>query len=126
MSLFALGDDHDLLITANHWTLLTGADEVVQRLRSRLRAFRGEWFLNPNVGVPYYTEVFIKGISKSRIDAAFKREIITTPGVLELLSYDSAVDSATRSLTITFSARVTDGVVVDLTETVGGNTGASA
>ncbi len=109
---------NDFAVEANTLVLISSTDEVEQRLRSRLKMFRGEWFLNPGRGVPYRTEIFVKGIDPARIAAAFKREILTTSGVLELLAYDQELDSATRTLTVTFRVLSTDGDIIEIREVI--------
>ncbi len=106
----------DLAVEGNELVLIAGADEVEQRLRRRLAMFRGEWFLNTTRGVPYRTEIFVKGVSPERIAASIKREILTTSGVLALLEYDQAFDSAQRKLTVTFKVQATDGEIIELSE----------
>lgn len=105
---------NDLAVEGNELVLITGADEVEQRLRNRLRMYRGEWFLDTLRGVPYRQTVLAKGMSLERIAAAIKREILTTSGVLALLSYDQSFDSAQRNLTVSFQVQATDGAVVEI------------
>lgn len=107
---------NDLAVENNELILITGADEVTQRLRARLKMFRGEWFLGVNRGVPYRQEIFVKGVSSDRIAAAIKREILTTSGVLQLLSYDQEFDGATRRLNINFRIQASDGEIIDFSE----------
>lgn len=109
---------HDLAVINNKLVLVSGADEVTQRLRSRLKMFRGEWFLDLTKGVPYRTEIFVKGISSERIAAAIKMEILTTPGVLQLLSYSQSIDGATRKLNIDFEVLTSDGEIIIFGETI--------
>lgn len=113
-----LDGNHDLAVEGNTLVLIEGADEVTQRLRCRLLTFRGEWFLNEARGVPYYQEVFVKRNPPTRVEAAIKREILTTPGVLELLEYAQDINIATRLLTVTFKARATDGQIIDFSEAI--------
>jgi hypothetical protein len=114
MSDIALDDDHDIAVAGNNLVLVTGADEVVQRLKSRLKLYASEWFLEPARGLPYKTEIFRKGISPDRIAAFFKREILLTPGVLQLLEYRQEIDAATRHLTIDFKAQASDATIIEI------------
>lgn len=111
-----LDDDGDLAVDANDIAVIDAADEVAQRLRNRLKLFRGEWFLDVTRGVPYREEVFAKRNSPARVGAAIKREILTTSGVLELLEYDQEIDASARSLTVTFKVRATSGEIVEISE----------
>jgi len=101
----------DILVTNNKLTFVTGSAEVVQLLRQRLRTFLGEWFLDTTIGVPYFEEIFKKNPNPVSIDAAFKNVILNTPGLLELSEFELDVDAATRTLTVTLRAVVTDGII---------------
>ena len=68
-------------------SLTTGTDSIDQFLRQKLRTFFGEWFLDNRVGLPYFQQIFQKDFDIDIIDSAFKREILTTNGVLELLEF---------------------------------------
>jgi len=96
-----------------------GLEAVGQRILITLNTFKGEYFLNTEFGAPWYQTVFRKGVSKNLIDTQIKNVIIAVPGVLQLLQYTSVVDNGLRCMSITFKARVDDGVV-DQTVTIGG------
>ena len=85
--------------------------EVRQYLRSKLKTFLGEWFLDLTVGVPYYEEVFKKNPDAVVIDAAFKEAILSTPGVLELMEFEMGFDNALRKLSLDFKVRSLDGPI---------------
>lgn len=107
---------NDLVLKNNSLSVIAGADEVAQRIRARLRMFRGEWFLNLKKGMPFYEIIFAKGSTDETIASAIKREILTVPGVLELLRYSQSIDSKTRQLVVDFQVKVTDGAILDLQE----------
>jgi hypothetical protein len=113
-----LDETGDLAIDANELVLVSAADEVAQRLRCRLRSFLGDWFLNVTQGVPYRDEVFAKRNAPSRVEAAIKKEILTTSGVQELLEYTQVLDGSTRRMTVDFKVRATDGTIVEFSEAI--------
>ena len=103
--------DGDIYLVNNRLDFINGADEVVQLLRQRLRTFLAEWFLDTTIGVPYFQEIFKKNPSPVSVEAAFKNEILNTPGVLELSEFELDIDTASRHLTVTGRAVVTDGII---------------
>lgn len=109
----------DLVIENGDLVLTTGSDAVRQHLSQRLRTFFGEWFLNLDAGLPYFQEILVKDPNLNAIDGVIKSEIINTPGVLELLSFNIDFDSALGTLTLTFQVQVSNGVL-NFTETFGG------
>jgi len=101
----------DLEFTNNALTIVDAENEVKQRLAQRLRTFFAEWFLDNTIGLPYYEDIFIKNPNAGLVEALLKTEIIDTPGVLELLSFEIDIDKATRKLTVSFMVRATTGNV---------------
>ena len=104
-------DSGDIEITNNNIDLVLGQEEVRQRLLQRLRTFLGEWFLDKSIGVPYFQDILVKNPNLNLVDAILKVEITETPGVLELLEYDSSLNKSTRQFSVTFTARTISGNV---------------
>lgn len=97
----------DLAISGGRLRLTEpGAESVAQKLRVRLRLFRGEWFMDTSVGVPYYTDVLGRH-PLSAVEALLRQAIVTCPGVLGLDSFVFAV-GADRVATLTFTVRAVD------------------
>jgi len=89
--------------------LVTGVEAVDQQLRLRLKFFLGEHFLDERQGIPFYREVFVKNPNLRLLRTIFSTAIRTTPGVSSLDFIDVSVDSASRTLNITFSATTDTG-----------------
>jgi hypothetical protein len=106
----------DLAIENGQLVLIVGEEALRQRLRTRLLTFRNEWFLDPNVGIPYYRDVFIKDPELGALNAAFSKEILDTTGVQALNAISFDLDTSTRQLSVTFTVTGEGSV---LTETLG-------
>ncbi|MCC6178804.1 MAG: hypothetical protein WAZ94_15290 [Phycisphaerales bacterium] len=91
----------DLLLVDGDLVMLAGVDGIASDLRSRLQTFAGEYFLDTNLGLPYFTEIFGKP-KQVRLEEIFRAAILETPGVsgLEALR----VEASGRTLSITFRA----------------------
>lgn len=86
------------------------APEVVaQRLTIRLRSFLGEWQYNTNYGVPYFQRIFVKGVNKTAVDNIFREQILSEAGVLEIKTFSSTLDVASRKYSATFVVRTAEG-----------------
>jgi len=83
-------------------------DVVSQRLKITLYTFLGEWFLDTDIGVPYFQQIFGKVRSKSTVDLIFQRVIANDPDVIEILSFESDLAANTRGYSMTFQVRVAD------------------
>lgn len=73
---------------------------VGQAAKTRLLLFLGEWFLDKTVGLPWTTQVLGK-YSQRAYDTVIKQQILGTQGVKGIVSYNSSIDSKSRTLTVT-------------------------
>lgn len=94
------------LDSSGDYTFGTGADfysdspeAVAQAIATRLKLWRGEWFLDRSEGTPYLEEVLGERRTRSP-DVAVKQRILGTPGVTEIRSFSAVFDESTRALTI--------------------------
>lgn len=95
---------HDLSFSNFDLELTTTKEESLQqRLTIKLKTFLEEWVFNVLWGVPYFQKIFVKGISKSQIDSIYKGQILSTPDVITISSFESSIDPASREYTMTFS-----------------------
>ena len=75
---------------------------IGQHARQRLLEWKSEWFLDREVGVDYLTYVLGRQPNERSIaESVVKREVVNTPGVVEILEFDSDFDRASRGLKIT-------------------------
>ena len=101
----------DIELVGNDLALTTNVEAIQQHLSQRLRTFLNEWFIDKRIGIPYFEHILKKNFDPVIVDTVIKREIITTPGVLELLNFSADIDKAARTLIITFKARTSEGVI---------------
>ncbi len=87
-------------------------EEIAQTIRTRLRLFLGEYFRNSQDGTPWFQDILGKGSTLTNKDAAIKRRIVQTDGVLQILTYDADYDINTRQYTVTGSVLTTFGEVL--------------
>lgn len=81
--------------------LVNSPETVAQAVLTRLRLWLGEWFIDTTDGTPWSQEILGKLRQGRNPDAAIKERILGTPGVQEIVSYDSTFDGASRRLSIT-------------------------
>ncbi len=114
-------DNRDLDLSSGNLILVTGILEVRQKIITRLRFFLGEWFLDTRLGFPYFERVL--GVKATLVEAEqlFRQVILSTPGVIEVLSFTTSFDNVSRAYSLGFKARSTDGVITvgDLAFVVG-------
>ena len=85
---------------------IDSADGVAQNVMTRLRLWKGSWFIDTEEGTPWLQEILGK---HDAIDAVVKSRILDTPGVLEIASFESILDPNRRELTITATVNTSYG-----------------
>lgn len=89
--------------------LLRGPDAVILRLRLRLGFWRGSWFLDQRLGIPYAQQIFRKNPSRNLLIQIFGDTIRATPGVASLVSLTLSRDKVRRTARVSFDALLDDG-----------------
>lgn len=72
---------------------------VAQAVMTRLKLIQGEWFLDSQVGTPWFSEVLGNHTQGLR-DAAIRQAVENTPGVTAITEYESQVDADDRTFTV--------------------------
>ena len=95
----------------------TGADfytnevaAVAQAIRTRLRLWLGEWFLDTSDGTPWLQDA-LGQFGKTAIDAILRARILATPGVTEITAYGSQFDGNSRTLAISATVSTIYGTI---------------
>jgi hypothetical protein len=102
----------ELVISAGAFVLVSGRDAIAQAIERRLKTFRGEWFLDGSIGVPYVEQALgRKAPNLAAVEQLLRAEILAVEGVISVLSLTLSLASSTRTLSGTFSASTSEGVV---------------
>lgn len=102
---------NDIYIDSGELPMVTGIEEMRQLVGQVLRSFQGDWFLNFDLGMPYYQEIFRKATSISDIEGIFLDVISSISGILDITKFDLDFNASDRSLNVLFTARTTDGIL---------------
>ncbi len=100
---FKLTKDGDLELTAQGDITIT--DSIAQAVRVRLLWFLEEWRLGPELGFPYFEDVFVKNPSQSKIRHHIRDTVLGVDGVIDVKHVSFTIDSKTREavINVTFS-----------------------
>lgn len=107
----ACDSTHDLIYKNHDLQLISDLDALVQSLSFRLKCFYGEWQLNTTVGVRYFQDILVKNPDLAKVESLIKSEILNTPNVNSLLSFDLNYDPINRTASITFTCDSIYGIV---------------
>ena len=111
-----LDQNGDLLIQDDALKIVDGDDAIVQHLSIRLRFFKGEFFLDTRLGVPYFDQVLIKNPDLVSVRGILREVILETPGIDTIDAFSTEFDGLTRKLAVTFTATKIDGEVLDFSQ----------
>lgn len=96
---------HDIVPGTYDLQTVRGVDLIRQRLKQRILTILGEWFLDTEIGLPWFQEFSEKGVDLDRVRALMIRQIVNTQGVTDLVEFDLAL-GANRRLTVNFRVLV--------------------
>jgi hypothetical protein len=104
----------DLILDSNKNLKLTSTlqEYVSQKIENKLRFLKGEWFLNVDLGVPYFETIFKKNPDINLINTIFIREIRSIEEVIEIIKFETDYDSSLRSFSIDLEVKIYDDSVI--------------
>lgn len=103
----------DLDLSTADLQIVRDDDAIVQQLTIRFQFFKGEWFLDRRIGIPYFTDILVKSPSLADVRAIMNQVIVTTPGIAELQELTLDLDATTRKLDLSFAALKDDGGILN-------------
>lgn len=95
--------DGDLVIKNGDLKLTENKTVIQQQIKRALLTLKGEWFLNKDLGIPYYQEILGQKNSIDTIKDIFVAAIQRIDGVKELVTLNLHLDNLKRSLSINFT-----------------------
>ena len=112
-----LDSSGDITITDDDLVLSTGLDSVRQRIKMRIRMFKGEIFIDTALGTPHFDSTFARRPDLDLIKSVYRRVIGESEGVVELVSLTVELPS-TRILSVKAEVLASDGQRIVLVDTL--------
>ena len=101
-----LTDDDELAIVNGDWAFATDDAAIRQGIKIRLRFFQGEWELDLEIGIDYWNSVLIKNPSLIVVREIFRRALVSSRGVVEVVNLNVAYTKRTpRTVAVTWTVR---------------------
>lgn len=95
---------NDLVRVGGTFVRVSDLPEAVQHVDTRLRIFRGEVFLDIEIGIDFFEEILRKQINPAAVIGEFRDAILGTPGIVEIVTLVINLDAANRRLEVEWSA----------------------
>ena len=100
-----VGDLHLLNGQIHFWD---GDKAKIQKVSVLLKFIKGEWFLNTEEGIPYFTQVLVHHPNSRTIVALFRKALLLTPGAIAAdVTLD--INRAERTARVNFTLKFEDG-----------------
>lgn len=84
MTDFKLDANGDLDISSGGFEIVKGVDAIAQEARIRSKQVQGDWYLDLNEGLPYFSRIFINGPNEADIYQIYAAEYLSIEGVLKV------------------------------------------
>lgn len=116
MSAFAQDGTGDWLLTTKgggkKLTLVTDVSQLAaQKLTNRFTLWLGEWFLNPAIGLPFFTLIAVKNPDLGVLKQLFSRIVLDIPGITKLDFLNLNLTN-TRQLVMNMQAKTDSAFIV--------------
>lgn len=109
-----LSSSGDLSISNGQLQLTpTFGQAAVQRIATRLRLFRGEWFLDTSAGTPYHQKILRAPPDMTSLSTDFRRVVQGDDYVVSVPTCVCSLVQATRALSVRIVAVVRDPATTD-------------
>lgn len=126
MSTLAINSDNDIYFdSSSRLVLIEGSntdEEILQKIKIRLRFFKEEWFLNTDHGIPYFQDILgSKNLDNNILESIFRKAILDVEGVKAMIESSVDFDPVERKVSYYFNAlsvnntTVTDEIIENLT-----------
>jgi len=97
-----LDTNNDIIVVNNtQLSIINRPNYIAQKIASRIKTFRGEWFLDVDFGLPYFTDILIKTRDIESIDVIIRNIVLGTSSVSRIINYESELDNANRTFKVT-------------------------
>lgn len=94
-------------------------EEIKQRLKIKLKTFKGEWFLDTEHGVPYFFDIIgTKSIDLNILESFLKSAILEVDGIKQIIQSNVDYNPANRKLIYNFQATTINNTKITVEEII--------
>ena len=104
---------YDLINDAYNLRLTeTYVEYVSQKIENVLKTYKNEWFLDPDLGIPYFDRILIKQADVDDVNGIFLIAITEIDEIVEVISLNTNFDSQLRLYTVAFEAKMAEEEII--------------
>lgn len=101
----------DILVQAGQLKLVSGPEEIAQSCRLILGVQKGEWFLNPELGIDH-KKFLGKGVSRDEMQDEIRAGLLQERRIQTVDTIDFNFNRQLRQLVVSFTATGTNGEII--------------
>jgi hypothetical protein len=111
-----------LIVEDHRWRFTHSRLEyMAQKIRHTISIFRGEWFMDRKIGIPYIpTDDMGKSMHRRMVETALQVRIGELEGVEKFIYFQTTVDKGTRELYVKFAVQIDIGETYSDVVPIGG------
>jgi len=110
---FAQTASGDLDISSGNLAVVSDVGQCTAwKLTNLFNFFKGEWFLDQRVGIPYFQYVLVSNPNLPLISNMFRQVCLDVPGVAAVTDITLDFTPRTRNLVVTLGLRANSGAVL--------------
>jgi len=114
--LMTASGDYD--ISSGKRVLITSDDEIIKRLRFRIKRFFGEWFLDNTKGIDYLNQFLIKNPNLLQCELTLRNEISQTEGISKIISLKITPLRTQRTMKVNFTVETINANEITIEDTI--------
>lgn len=99
MRTWYFADSEPELDASGNIKIITGLESLAENIDQRLKLFKGKYFLDTTVGVPYLQDILIKPVDPGLVASILNAEILKESEVTGIGEVETDLDPNTREFT---------------------------
>lgn len=113
-NLYLSSDTSDLVLEDYNLKMTSTLSEYVgQKITNLLRTFQNEWFLDRDLGIPYYERILLKNVNLDDVNSIFIEAVSNIEEVDQVVDFETSFDNAERTYKISFKVVLTDSAILE-------------
>lgn len=106
-----LDDTGDIVLASGQLQMVAGPEEIAQSCRLILGVQKGEWFLNPELGIDH-NKFLGKGVSRDEMQDEIRAGLLQEPRIQTVDTINFDFNRQLRQLIVSFTATGTNGEII--------------
>lgn len=95
---FALDKSGDIVFDNGKLEVVTGRENLKQRVKNSVAHYKGDWFLSPALGIDWFSFFGKKNVSEREVKTALEENLAEDPEITKIESIEITKNNAERKV----------------------------